>query len=403
MFIDISGDGKEDLVLGGADGRFRYFKKEALGYTEQTGASNPFDGLDVGTYSSPSFADVDGDGDLDLISTGVSTSYQAVIPGVLYSDINTWKVFYYKKVNNSYTLQVNPADLSVINDPFAKNLGTTNNALFVINLAFFNGDDDADIEFITYDTSTSVKYYDIVTDSEDEDYGHYKETSLSSDYSNISATYATPVFFNLDNDAALEMVVGSNTQNSANGGLLKYYDKNSSGTYVEKTGENNPFGSLTMPLDPIASFTDKDGDGDLDLILGSQAGTLRYYEKTDTGYIFDTRTANPFGHINVEGHAAPVLANVDSDDDLELFVGHSGGVSYFNKNTQGVYEKQTGAANTFSTYFSGLTGSVFLAFDDVNGDERMDFVIDDSDSSFSYYQQKTDGTFWQDNRRVKSL
>ena len=39
----------------------------APAFTEQTGAANPFNGVDVGTHSTPSFADLDGDGDLDAI------------------------------------------------------------------------------------------------------------------------------------------------------------------------------------------------------------------------------------------------------------------------------------------------------------------------------------------------
>ena len=91
VFIDISGDGKDDLVVGSADGKFRYFKKDNLGYTEQTGADNPFDGLDVGDYSSPTFTDVDGDGKIDLVSTAVDTVEVERFWGT--SRTYHWKVF----------------------------------------------------------------------------------------------------------------------------------------------------------------------------------------------------------------------------------------------------------------------------------------------------------------------
>jgi hypothetical protein len=37
-------------------------------FTEIIGADNPLNGFDVDTESDPSFADMDGDGDLDMIS-----------------------------------------------------------------------------------------------------------------------------------------------------------------------------------------------------------------------------------------------------------------------------------------------------------------------------------------------
>ena len=39
-----------------------------IAFAEQTGAANPFNGVDVGFRSAPSFADLDGDGDLDAVA-----------------------------------------------------------------------------------------------------------------------------------------------------------------------------------------------------------------------------------------------------------------------------------------------------------------------------------------------
>jgi hypothetical protein len=36
-------------------------------YIEQTGTANPFNGINIGIYSAPTFADLDGDGDRDAL------------------------------------------------------------------------------------------------------------------------------------------------------------------------------------------------------------------------------------------------------------------------------------------------------------------------------------------------
>ena len=70
-FADLDGDGDLDAIVGEIDGNLHYFENTgsatAPAFTEQTGAANPFDGVDVGVTSAPSFADLDGDGDLDAV------------------------------------------------------------------------------------------------------------------------------------------------------------------------------------------------------------------------------------------------------------------------------------------------------------------------------------------------
>ena len=71
VFADLDGDGDLDAIVGEFDGNLNYFENTgsaiAPAFTERTGAANPFNGVDIGNSSAPSFADLDGDGDLDAV------------------------------------------------------------------------------------------------------------------------------------------------------------------------------------------------------------------------------------------------------------------------------------------------------------------------------------------------
>ena len=75
-FADLDGDGDLDAIIGESSGPLVYYENTGTGlaptYTKRTGASNPLDNIDVGRRSTPSFADLDGDGDLDAVIGNVS-------------------------------------------------------------------------------------------------------------------------------------------------------------------------------------------------------------------------------------------------------------------------------------------------------------------------------------------
>ena len=70
-FADIDNDGDLDLVVGEYEGELKYYENvggaTAPAYVLRSGDADPFEGIDVGDYSTPVLADVDGDGDLDLV------------------------------------------------------------------------------------------------------------------------------------------------------------------------------------------------------------------------------------------------------------------------------------------------------------------------------------------------
>src|SRR5262249_19595630 len=69
---DLDADGDLDVVAGAFDGTFHYFRNTGNtttpAFTELTGASNPLNGVDLGTRSAPWLVDLDADGDLDLVA-----------------------------------------------------------------------------------------------------------------------------------------------------------------------------------------------------------------------------------------------------------------------------------------------------------------------------------------------
>jgi len=67
-FADIDGDGDFDAIIGESAGTLNYFENtgSAASPTFVASGTNPFGLSDVGTDASPVFADIDGDGDLDL-------------------------------------------------------------------------------------------------------------------------------------------------------------------------------------------------------------------------------------------------------------------------------------------------------------------------------------------------
>ena len=68
-FADLDVDGDLDMFGGKGLGSILYYQNTGSAtspaFSEHSGTLNPLNFVDVGGYSHPSFADLDGDGDLD--------------------------------------------------------------------------------------------------------------------------------------------------------------------------------------------------------------------------------------------------------------------------------------------------------------------------------------------------
>jgi Ca2+-binding RTX toxin-like protein len=289
-------------------------------FVSKTGTANPLNGIDVGRYSTPIFADIDGDGDLDLV---VGEAYYALK--------------YFKNIGSviapSYTEQAGT------NNPFN---GIDIRTNFILSApTFADIDGDGDLDLIVGESNGTLKYFkntgNAISPSYTEQVGTnnpFDGIDVGTDFFDLSA----PTFADIDGDGDLDLVVGER------GGTLKYYKNTGSAiapSYTAQTGTNNPFDGIDVGGFSRPTFADIDGDGDLDLVVGERDGNLNYYKNTGSAtapsYTAQIGTNNPFDGIVVGDNfydlSAPTFADIDGDGDLDLLVGEQfGTLKYFENN-----------------------------------------------------------------------
>ena len=91
---DVDGDGDLDLVVGQSTGTVKYFENTgtvtAAAFVERTGTANPFNGIDIGVRSTATLADIDRDGDADLVIGSLDGGFTLVKNGALHVQINVF-------------------------------------------------------------------------------------------------------------------------------------------------------------------------------------------------------------------------------------------------------------------------------------------------------------------------
>ncbi len=307
MEVDEDADGDRDwveaYVLDDAGNRIGAVKYD-LPLSYKTTAGALFASIDVGDNSAPAFADVNGDGDLDLVvgDTGGAISY--------YESASS-------ATARSFTRMIRE------DNPFS---GIALGANSVP--AFADMDADGDQDLIVGRQTGSVRYYKNAGNALFE-----IQEGEDNPFSGISAgTLASPQLVDLDGDGDMDLVVG------VNDGTIKYYRNSGSASEPvfasrAEEGAANPFSHISVGFKAAPAFTDRDGDGDWDLLVGRDGGDLWYYENTGSAMapMFERREdgANPFNGIDVGSKSVPAFADLDGDQVPELIVGaQSGEIKY---------------------------------------------------------------------------
>lgn len=177
----------------------------------------------------------------------------------------------------------------------------------------------------------------------------------------------SPTFADIDQDGDLDAFWGE-------GGGDTYFAENTGSSVAPAfaSGSSNPFGITNVGLNSRPYVGDVDGDGDLDLFIGNNAGDVHFFLNTATpgatAPVYAAASINPFGITNTGGNAAPAFSDSDGDGDLDLYLGGP----FFFQNTAPVHGVTSTNAN--GTYLIGDEITLTITFSEtvfVTGTPRL--------------------------------
>ena len=205
---------------------------------------------------------------------------------------------------------------------------------------------------------------------------------------------SAPSFVDLDSDGDLDAVIGRSD------GTLSAFRLDT--VFVAMDGQNgrplNPFLSIDIGALSKPTFTDLDLDGDADLVIGNQEGMLSAFLRNANGSYsqmdgLNGRPVNPFLGIDVGSLSTPFFADLDLDGDQDLVVGSEAGtLAAFRRGADGIFLRMDGLNGRPVNPFDGIDigSSSAPSFTDLNGDSVLDLVIGSASKTLTTYFAQSD-------------
>ncbi len=360
-FADIDNDGDKDLVMAG------YIESTTPGFKiYRNDGKGRFSGIKPVSNSSQSYADVDKDGDLDLLITGIDSS--SVPTANLY--LNDGKGNFYN----------NGAGLTGVN------FGSS---------AFGDIDSDGDMDIVITGYKAASNFISCIYINDGS--GKFTKSQQSSDGSSAVLTgvyYGSSIFGDVDNDGDPDLIISGK---SSSGDITRLYINNG-GSFSEAST------LLTGVYYSSAMFGDFDKDNDLDLVYTGYSSP--YYAGIYTNSKINTNN-KCFGSDYLEAVTGTLslagayngsvnFADVNGDGWLDLFItGHTSGVNYssrlyINNATQDL-DPFTYSAQSIIGVWPGSSN-----FGDIDKDGDQDLIICGNTGSsliVSLYTNDSSGNF----------
>jgi len=319
----------------------------------------------------PVFADVDGDGDMDLFIGGKKETTADVIYN---------RVLYFENSNGVFSNAVSPFPDSLNIDPMLVDTAR-------VSPAFVDYDMDGDPDCFIGLTNGTMIYYR----NDDGQMVGLVGADNPFDGIDLGDGNASPTFLDVDGDGDMDAVIGKE------GGDIVYYE-NVDGVFTDRADAENPFDAINVTENAAPTFADLDGDGDMDLFVGNKEGVIQYYEN-DGGVWTANPGANPVAGIKVtQEDSAPVFADIDDDGDLDLWSGQGKNALDGQKGFLSYYENDGASNFTFvndnQLGITRIAGDINPGAVDADGDGDMDAFFGLGDGKIDYFRND-EGTFVQ--------
>lgn len=185
-----------------------------------------------------------------------------------------------------------------------------------------------------------------------------------------------PEFIDINNDGYLDLFIGQDytTDTSPTQGRI-YYFENQGFEELTLNLEDSELLGTEVGLSLSPEFVDIDNDGDYDLFIGDYNGKINYYQNSgspldpsfvDQGFVSD---------IDLGFYSIPEFCDIDNDGDYDLFIGNYDGQIYFYENT-GDIENYNFVESTFSINIEDSEYSRSAPrFVDLDDDNDFDLVL----------------------------
>ena len=370
-FTDIDSDNDLDLIWGD------FFSNSLYLLTNSGSASNPIvqlastiypineDSVNTSGFNMPRLADIDNDGDLDLFVS------------VLYDPSVSQSLMFYENQGSSTT-----ANHKKITEDYLNTLDVGNNSHPVFVDIDSDGDKDLFIGslknplgylyYFQNNGTSSTPRFDLVT----ENFGE-----INADLS------VTPTFGDIDGDNDFDLLIGT-----FDGKISLYRNVGTKfnptfsfdGLLTDVSSSIIDIGTSSTPL-----LFDNDGDGDLDLSIGSFNGRLTYYQNIGTSLVPSFNLdLNYYLGIDVGDNSTPFLIDYDDDDDYDLFCGNrDGNIFYYNNDATNLSPVWNSKSNSITVLsFGGYSAPFFV---DIENDSDIDLIFGNVKGGLYFYNNLT--------------